>query len=162
MNGPEGKLISKAIHALEKDSGLTLQDHYLVLAGVLGWFLISPVEKRKKGNNIAVRGFDYRNPGSFYIDRNNFPDTAPLIRLIKFIAQDINCLQKHFVKERRDKVSGFYRNFRDFFDQPIFKIDDNRFCILDLKFLIEGLCSGFPWHIEDMASLQDVHRRFVT
>lgn len=160
MNGPEGELLSKAIHVLEKDSGLTLRDHYLVLAGVLVWFLISPVEKRKKKNEeISILGFDYRTLDSFYINNNNFPNTDRLIRLIKFIAQDINCLQNHFVKERRDKVSGFYRNFRDFFDRPIFKIDDNRFCIFDLKFLIEGLCSGFQWRIEDMVSLQDVRQK---
>lgn len=160
MNVPEGEFISKGIHALEKDSGLTLRDHYLVLAGVLGWFLISPIEKRKrKKEETSILGFDYRNLGSFYINRNNFPNTDRLIRLIKFIAQDINCLQKHFVKDRQDKVSGFYRNFRDFFDWPIFKIDDNRFCILDLKFLIEGLCSGFLWRIEDVASLRDVHQK---
>ncbi|MEW5948846.1 MAG: hypothetical protein AB1711_05475 [Thermodesulfobacteriota bacterium] len=160
MNGPEGKLISEGIRVLEKNSGLTLREHYSVLASVLSWFLLLPVEERKnKNENISARGFDYRNHASFYIDRNNFPDTDRLIRLINFIAQDINCFQKHFVKERRDKVSGFYRNFREFFDRPIFKIDDNRFCILDLKFLIEGLCSGFLWRIEDMASLQDVHQK---
>lgn len=48
MGGPERKLISIGINALEKNSGLTLQDHYLVLSSVLSWFLILPVEKRKR------------------------------------------------------------------------------------------------------------------
>ena len=148
--------ISTCIHILEEDSGLTLRKHYSVLAGVLSWFLLLPVEKRKKKNeNISNLGFDHRNPTSFYIDCNKFPDTNNLIRLIQFVAQDMDCLQKHFVKERRDKVSGFFENFREFFDRPIFKIDDNRFCILDLKFLMEGLCSGFLWRIKDNASVQN-------
>ncbi|EKD63827.1 MAG: hypothetical protein ACD_51C00187G0002 [uncultured bacterium] len=156
MGKPGSESISMCIRILEEDSGLTLQKHYSVLAGVLSWFLLLSVEKRKKKNeNITVQGFDYRNPSSFYIDRNNFPATDNLIRLIQFVAQDMDCLRKHFVKERRDKVSGFYKNFREFFDRPIFKIDDNRFCILDLKFLMEGLCSGFLWRIKDNASVQN-------
>jgi len=63
-------------------------------------------------------------------------------------------MQKHFTKNRRDAVVGFYKNFQDFFDRPIFKSDDNNFCVLDLKFFVEGLCSGFLWRIADMASLQ--------
>lgn len=156
MNESEGELISRGIRILEEDSGLTLQEHYSVLAGVLSWFLLLPIEKRKKKNeNISVQGFDYRNPASFYIDRNNFPDTDRLIRLIKFIAKDINCFHEHFDRNRRDEVTGFYKNFRDFFDRPVFKIDDDRFCIIDLKFLVEGLCSGFLWRIQDNASLKN-------
>jgi hypothetical protein len=155
MDKTEGELISKTISALEEDSGLTLRKHYSVIAGVLSWFLLLPVEK-KKNEHISNLGFDHRNPASFYIARNKFPDTDNLIRLIQFVAQDIYCLQKHFVKERRDKVSGYYNHFRDFFDRPIFKIDDNRFCILDLKFLLEGLCSGLLWRIKDNASIQQI------
>ena len=160
MGGSERKLISIGINALEKNSGLTLQDHYLVLSIVLSWFLISPVEKRKRKNEeAAILGFDYRNLGSFYINKNNFPNTDRLIRLIKFLAKDINCLQKHFIEERKDEVIGFFRYFRDFFDRSVFKIDDDRFCILDLKFLMEGLCSGFLWRIKDNASLQNDHQQ---
>jgi hypothetical protein len=160
MGDSERKLISIGINALEKNSGLTLQDHYLVLSSVLSWFLISPVEKRKgKNEEAAILGFDYRNLGSFYINKNNFPNTDRLIRLIKFLAKDINCLQTHFIEERKDEVIGFFRYFRDFFDRSVFKIDDDRCCILDLKFLMEGLCSGFLWRIKDNASLQNDHQQ---
>jgi len=156
MGNSEGECISKAIYALEIDSGLTLRQHYSVLAGVLSWFLLLPVEKRKNNNKkISKLGFDHRNPASFYIARNKFPDTDGLIRLIQFFAQDIHCLQKYFAKERRDTVSGYYSHFREPFDRPIFKIDDNRFCILDLKFLMEGLCSGLLWRIKDNAAGQN-------
>jgi hypothetical protein len=156
MEKSKAELIKKGIDVLEKDSGLTLQEHYLVLAGVLGWFLILPVEKQKRQNEeISILGFDYRNIGSFYIRKNNFPDTDRFICLIKSLAQDKNCIQKHFTRNRRDEVTGFYRHFSDFFDRPVFKIDDDSFCILDLKFLIEGLCSGLLWRINDIASSND-------
>ncbi|HLA26878.1 MAG TPA: hypothetical protein VJZ49_03170 [Syntrophales bacterium] len=159
MGTHKAKIISKGIHALENDSGLTLQEHYLVLAGILDWFLILPAKRRERQSEATSSlGFDHRNINSFYIRKNNFPDTDRLIYLIKFIARDINCLREHFARDRRDEVSGSYRNLRDFFDQPIFKIDDDNFCILDLKFLIEGLCSGFLWRIKDKASLQNIHQ----
>jgi len=156
MDNPEKESITECIRNLEGDSGLTLQKHYSVLAGVLSWFLLLPVEKRKKENqNIQNWGFNHRNPASFYINQNNFPDTDRLLHLIKFIAKDINCFHKNFDRNRRDEVTGFYKNFRDFFDHPVFKIDDNRFCIIDLKFLMEGFCSGFLWRIKDNASAQN-------
>lgn len=159
METHKAKLIKKGIDVLEKDSGLTLREHYSVLAGMLGWFLIFPVERRKRQNEeTSILGFDYRNIDSFYIRKNNFGETDQLIRLIAFLARDKNCMQKHFARNRQDDVSGFYSHFRNFFDRPVFKIDDDSFCILDLKFLIEGLCSGFLWRIEDKASLQDRHQ----
>jgi hypothetical protein len=159
MKRHEAELIKKGIDVLEKDSGLTLREHYSVLAGVLAWFLILPIEKRKRQNEeTSILGFDYRNIGSFYIRKNNFPDTDRFLCLIKSLAQDKNGIQKHFARNRRDEVSGFYRHFRDFFDRAIFKIDDDSFCILDLKFLIEGLCSGFLWHIKNKSSLQYIQQ----
>ena len=158
MNGHETEVISKGIHVLEKDSGLTLREHYSVLASVLSWFLILPDKKRNKDSDKIPLGFNCRNINSFYIRKNNFSDTDRFIRLITYLAQDINCMQKHFASNRRDEASGFYRDFQDFFDRPIFKIDDDSFCILDLKFFIEGLCSGFLWRIKDKVSLQNIHQ----
>ena len=158
MEPHEREVIYKGINVLEKDSGLTLRDHYSVIAIILSWFLILPVKKREKNNNKIPSGFNYDKVDSFYIRKNNFPDTDRLIRLIKFLAQDMNCMQKHFASNRRDRVNGFYRNCQNFFDRPVFKIDDHNFCILDLKFLIESLCSGFLWRIEDKASLQNIHQ----
>jgi hypothetical protein len=160
MTGREAGLISEAIFVLEKDSGLPLQAHYEVLAGVLGWFLILPVKKqeRESGESSSL-GFDYSNINSFYIRKINFPDDDRLICLIQYLAQDKNGMQEQFAKNRRDEVNGFYGNFQDFFDWPIFKIDHDNFCILDLKFLIEGLCSGFLWRIKDKASLQNIHQK---
>lgn len=159
MTEHEAELISEGIRVLEKDSGLSLREHYLVLAGVLGWFLILPVKKRERqSEGTSSLGFDYRNINSFYIRKINFPDTDRLMCLIEYLAKDKNCLQEQFAKNRRDEVYGFYRNFQDFFDRPIFKIDHDNFCILDLKFLIEGLCSGFLWRIKDKASLQNIHQ----
>jgi len=154
MRGNEARTISNGVKILEEDSGLTLQDHYSVLAMALNWFLILPVENRKE-QEISALGFDYRNIGSFYIKKNNFPETDKLICLIESVAKDKNSIQQHFAKNRRDGVSGFFQHFRDFFDHPVFKIDDDSFCILDLKFLIEGLCSGLLWRIRDNASLKN-------
>jgi hypothetical protein len=151
-----GEILSKGINVLEKKSGLTLREHYSVLADVLNWFLILPLKKMEKQNiENAVLGFDYRNIDSFYIRKKNFPDPNRFIQLITLLAQDKNDLQKYFVKNRRDEVKGFYKYFRDFFDRPVFKIDDSTFCILDLKFLIENLCSGLLWRINNIISWKD-------
>lgn len=40
--------------------------------------------------------------------------------------------------------------FQSIFDYPIFK-NDIEFCIIDFKFLIEGICSGLIWKIESIS-----------
>jgi hypothetical protein len=157
MEPNKAEIIYKGIQALENDSGLKLRGHYQVLAYLLGWFLMLPVHRRGEQNERnSSLGFDYRNVNSFYIRRNNFPATDQLLRLIAYIGRDKDYMHKHFARHRRDVVSGFYKNFQDFFDQPIFKINHDDFCIIDLKFFIESMCSGFLWHIKEKSAIKNI------
>jgi len=152
-------VISQGINNLEEDSDLTLREQYSVLASTLNWFLLLPMRRQEMQNKeTTALGFDYRNIGSFYIRKNNFGEPDQFVRLINFLAADKHRLQKLFDKNRRDEAIGFYRHFRDFFDQPVFKIDNDNFCIFDLKFLLEGLCSGFLWRIKDRSSLHNIYQ----
>jgi hypothetical protein len=94
MDAYKAEIINKGINALENDSGLILEEHYLVLAGILGWFLILPVKRQEKQNeDISALGFDYKNINSFYIRKKNFPDTNRLICLIEYLTRDIKYIQ---------------------------------------------------------------------
>jgi hypothetical protein len=148
--------ICEALRIFEDDTGLSLREHYFVVTGILGWFLMIPVERRKRQDEqFSTLGFDYHNIGSFYVRRENFGDKDRFIHFIEHLAADKAGVQAQFGKKRKDEATGIYRHFQAFFDHPVFKIDNDSFCILDLKFLLEGLCSGLLWRLKDKLPSKD-------
>jgi len=52
---------------------------------------------------------------------------------------------------RREAIPGFYAFFQNIFDHPVYKINQETFCIMDLKFLFDGICSGLLWHLRRLS-----------
>jgi hypothetical protein len=158
-------LIGNCIRAIENFKGISLKEYFYVINTLFNWFVHIPFRRKENPDfqKIKELGFKKENPLSFYISKKEFLEDNSLIRLIDDLSLDINDFKKLFDNSRRkDKTDAFYRNFQDIFDHPIFKVDHDTFCILDLKFLFEGICSGFLWHLtkKSSAGLQDFKAQY--
>jgi len=142
--------IQSGIQAIEKKSGISLKDYFRVVSLIYFWFLKIPDLKKVNSNkDLKKMGFDCKSRDTFYIRKNNFGNDHELLKLVNHLAIDLKQFRKEFKtdKNRKSTIKGFYENFQTLFDYPIFKIDKDNHCIIDLKFLLDGLCSGFMWHI---------------
>ena len=144
------------IKILEEKTQISLKDYFDVLEKVLEWFLGIPYARRYSNNKeFEALGFQYRALNTFYINKDNFKEDESFIKIIDHLSIDIKQMKQKFLNiERRDKIEGFYEYFQNFFDKPIFKIDEDDYCIIDLKFLFEGICSGFIWHLKDISQYE--------
>jgi hypothetical protein len=154
------------IKEIEKKANLSLREYFQVVVMIYYWFLKIPNLRRKnegheKFDNL---GFNYQNINSFYIKKASFGENHNLIKLVSHLALGDEKFKESFESNhgRKDKIEGFYKNFQTFFDHPIFKINSDNFCLIDLKFLIEGLCSGFVWRINAFSGseLQSIKEQY--
>jgi len=152
-NGKVAK-VKEGVDLITKGFNLSLKDYFHVLTGIFTWFLIAPNAKRKNPENDDLKkiGFEPKNINSFYIKKQNFGEDSDLFKLIKNLASNLNDFKQKLQVARKDSIEGFYKDFQTFFDFPVFKIDDDNYCIIDLKFLFEGLCAGFMWRINKISS----------
>jgi hypothetical protein len=139
----EKKVLNDGIKCLEKNLRLTVKEYFLVLIKVFIWFLLPCL-------NSNLKGFEIGNSNTFYIKTENFPNSQ-LIDLIKNISLDLMGMKSKLPKDN-DKL--FEEAFTLFFDYPIFKVNENLFCIIDLRSLMERSCTGFIWTIR--ASNNDI------
>jgi len=148
--------IEATIKLIENKTKISLQDYFYVLRQMLMWFLEIPIKKQlAKDRGLDSVGFNYKNLNTFYINKINFKTDPRFINLIENLSLDLKEFKGKFSQSnQRYKVKGFYEHFQNFFDYPVFKINNNDFCIIDLKFLIEGICSGFLWHIKNISPNQ--------
>jgi len=156
--------IQEGINIITEEYGLSLKEYFHVLSGIFTWFLIAPNTKLKDptNNDLKKIGFDPKNTETYYIRRQNFGDDSDLFRLIKKLSLNLNDFKIKLQKKRNDRIDGFYEDFQCFFDFPIFEIDSNNYCIIDLKFLFEGLCAGFLWRINEISpsNLQEIKEQY--
>jgi hypothetical protein len=144
-------LISQAIKCLETKMALSLEDYFYVIVKLFNWFIYSPLKTINKNN-----AFDINNINTFYIDIRKFPTDKKFTNFLKSFALDMKDIKNFLIKENQEdqqksrEYSDVYQNSVKFFHKPIFKIDNNNCCILDLKFLIEGICSGLIWQLHEM------------
>lgn len=131
------------IGLIKEKYSIELKDYINTFKDLFIWFLGAKV----CGLNSSQ--FDMRNIKTFYINGNIFKDTK-VIQTVEALSKDINGFYEEFNSERRDEIDNdvFYY-FQRIFDYPIFK-SGNEFCIIDLKFLIEGICSGLLWKIDSI------------
>ncbi len=148
-------LIKDGLKKITESYSLSLNEYFYGLVGVFGWFLQTPVLKNADSTSKEAQklGFNHKNLESFYIRRRNFGEANSTFTLVERLAKDLNGLKENLHMQRKDPLEGFYKFFRTFFDCPIYKIDANNYCIIDLKFLLEGICSGFLWKIKEISSL---------
>jgi hypothetical protein len=79
------------------------------------------------------------------------------MKIIDALSKDIEALRTAALDEEakeRDVIRGFNKHVRIFFDYPVFKITDGRYCITDLKFLLENVCGGLLWRLRTDENLQ--------
>lgn len=143
--------INEGLTAIESKIGISLKDYFSVITQMLIWFLGISISKEDKESKTL--GFNYKNRNSFYINRSNFEKDPNFLKLIEHLSQDIDGLKKNINLERKDVIEGFFKHFQIFFDYPVLKIDKDNFCIIDLKFLLEGICSGLFWHISKVSDI---------
>jgi len=146
--------VKEGVELIAKEFNLSLKDYFHVLAGIFTWFLIAPNAKRKNPENEDLKkiGFEPKNIESYYIKKQNFGEDSDLFKLVKQLSHSLNDFKQKLQRTRKDSIEGFYKDFQTFFDFPVFKIDDDNYCIIDLKFLFEGLCAGFMWRINEISS----------
>lgn len=162
-NGYVGK-VKGGIELIAREFNLSLKDYFHVLTEIFIWFLLVPNAKRKKPENSDLKkiGFEPSNIGSYYIRKQNFGENSNLFKFIKQLSHSLNDFKQKIQKDRRDSIKGFYKDFQTFFDFPVFNIDDDNYCIIDLKFLFEGLCAGFIWRINEISpqSIQGIREQY--
>ncbi len=162
-NGKVAK-VKEGVELITTKFNLSLEDYFHVLTGIFTWFLIAPNAKRKNPENEDLKkiGFEPKNINSFYIRKQNFGEDSDLFKLVKNLAYSLNDFKQKLQVTRKDTIEGFYKDFQTFFDFPVFKIDDDNYCIIDLKFLFEGLCAGFMWRINEISpqNLQAIKEQY--
>lgn len=154
------QMMQNAISAFEKKVGVSLQDYIHVISSLFGWFLDLPIRQQKNlpAPGEARFGFDFQNINSFYIDSEKFKDDPSFIKSIDILSKDITAFQARAEEERnreRDPVRGCNELVRVFFDNPVFRISDGFYCILDLKFVLESVCGGLLWRLRTQEKIQD-------
>lgn len=152
-------LMEAGIQSFEQKSGVSLSEYMKVLTGLYAWFFEIPIQNEQNATTDTQPklGFDFQNVSSFYIDSRLFSGDPSFIKTIETISKDIEALKKLVADplNTRDPIHGYNKNIRLFFDNPVFKISEGYYCVIDLKFVIENVCGGMLWRLRNDASLQD-------
>lgn len=157
------QIMGDAITAFEGDVGVSLGDYLHVVTGLYGWFLDWPLKRDKdieEGKEVSEQkfGFDFKNVDSFYINTQAFTKDPTFIRIIDALSRNIQDLRTAVEAEKnreRDVIKGYNKYVRVFFDNPVFKISDDRYCIIDLKFVLENACGGLLWRLRSQEDIQN-------
>ncbi|HEV7702199.1 MAG TPA: hypothetical protein VGO63_02020 [Candidatus Paceibacterota bacterium] len=154
------KTMENGINSFEQKTGVSLLAYMKVLNSLYLWFFETPLnyEKTPPLPGQPKLGFDFMNINSFYINTNLFKEDPSFIKTVDILSRDIGTLKlasEEESKRSRDPITGYNKNVRIFFDNPILKISDGYYCVIDLKFLIENVCGGLLWRVKSEGNLQD-------
>ncbi len=160
LKDTDRRMMQVAIRVFEETTGISLGQYMDVISGLFCWFLEWPLKREKKpsASTDPKFGFDFMNIGSFYINSKSFEKDSSFIKTIDILSKDIVALKTAYRREQereRDGISGYNKHVRIFFDNPIFKISDGYYCIIDLKFLLENVCGGLLWRLRTQENLQN-------
>jgi len=154
------RVMQTAIQAFEQSVGVSLHEYLHVITGLYCWFLDWPVNREK--NNFEQKkpkyGFDFKDIRTFYINTEAFKEDPAFLKTIEALSKDINALKIAAATEtqkERDSITGYNQLVRVFFDNPIFKISKENYCIIDLKFALENACGGLLWKLRTNERIQD-------
>jgi hypothetical protein len=136
-------VLLSGINLIEKKYNIKFDDYIDTIKELFIWFL----GIKETGLNSAR--FDMKNKETFYINKERFKGTQ-VIPTLEALSRDIRGFCEEFNIKRKDEIDNdVFCYFQSIFDYPIFK-NDIEFCIIDFKFLIEGICSGLIWKIESI------------
>lgn len=137
-------ILQAGIKLIEEKYSIKLDDYIDTIKGLFIWFLAV------KQIGLASPHFDMNKIRTFYIDKDKFKGTA-VIPTVAALSKDIDGFYEEFKKERRDKIDNdLFCYMQAIFDYPVFKSSDTEYCIIDFKFLVEGICSGLVWKIDSI------------
>ncbi len=137
-------ILQAGIKLIEEKYSIKFDDYIDTIKGLFIWFLAV------KETGLGSPHFDMNNIRTFYIDENKFKGTA-VIPTVAALSKDIDGFYEEFKKKRRDKIDNdLFCYMQAIFDYPIFKSSDTEYCIIDFKFLVEGICSGLVWKIDSI------------
>lgn len=156
----ERKMMQQAVSIFENSVGVSLPDYMHAITALFGWFLDWPLRQRKNPPTPGQPkfGFDFKNIDSFYISSKAFEKDPAFVKTIKALAKDITMLKTSAIEEQgreRDRIQGPNQLIRIFFENPVFKISENDYCIIDLKFILENVCGGLLWRLRTQENIQD-------
>ncbi len=152
LEGIEKDNMEECIKAFEEKSGVSLQEYMKVLNKLFTWFCEMPYQniKNPPASGQPKFGFDFMNIYSFYIDSKKFVGDPSFIKIIDNLSSDLDTLREAVEKESerdRDLITGYNKNIRVFFNNPIFKISDDYYCVVDMKFLLDNACGGLLFRV---------------
>ena len=153
--------MQNAIKTFETEVGVPLKNYFHVIDKLFSWFLEWPCNREalsQQTSQVQIYGFDIENIHSYYINSKVFAKDQSFVNTIEMLSKDIVSLKSACIDEsnkQRDIISGYNKYIRVFFDNPVFKISEDYYCILDLKFLLENVCGGLLWRLKGQANLQD-------
>ncbi|MFA5742745.1 MAG: hypothetical protein WCX77_04020 [Candidatus Paceibacterota bacterium] len=148
----ERKNLEECIYIFKEKTGVSIQDYIRTLDKLFVWFLEMPYQNTQKPVPVGQQkyGFDFLDIRTFYIDAQNFKGDPSFIKIIDSLARDFDAFKKSVAVEKSRTVgpiTGYNRNVRVFFENPIFKISEGYYCIIDLKFLIDNVCGGLLFRV---------------
>lgn len=148
--------IEKGLELLEQDINVTIQEYFKVVAAFYNWFLEMPYRKEK--NEIQDGGFDPDRIDTFYLQKENFSTIWPTLdKLSKSLSSMKEFMQQ---QEQYKSFDPVFKNLMKLFHYPVFKTDENVCCIIDLKFLIEGVCGGLFWRLDHFLKNNNLRKDF--
>ncbi len=150
LNIKKYKNIIKYLNIFLEKYNCSLEDYFKNIKKIIFWFLRYPLERAKNKNLPDIYGFNEKNLSQFYIKKENFSGDLKFINFFEKIAINQNKFLLETKEEKPDKIIGFYKNFRIFFDYPVFKFKKGIFCILDLRFLMDGMSNSFYWRLNSL------------
>ncbi|MDP3936204.1 MAG: hypothetical protein Q8Q56_04390 [Alphaproteobacteria bacterium] len=148
-------LITKGLKLIEDDMNVNLEEYFEVVEAFLNWFLLDPYLRKSEPNYVRNGGFNPSNINTFYINKENFSQDGKILRLIDKLSLSLADM-KTFIQEaceeekNRREFDPFFQRMMKLFHRPIFKVDENTYCIIDFKFFLEGLCSGLIWRLQPL------------
>jgi hypothetical protein len=160
LREPDRRMMENAIRAFKERVGVSVEEYLHVVSGLFGWFLDWPARQRENPPSLQEPkfGFDFRRIDTFYISSKVFERDPSFLKIMGALSKDIAALKtaaENEQKRERDSINGHNKFIRVFFDNPIFKISDDLYCILDLKFLLENVCGGLLWRLRTLENIQD-------
>ena len=137
-------LLLSGIELIEQKYNIKFNNYIDAIKGLFIWFLGA------KETGLNSPQFDMKNTRSFYIGKAQFEGTK-VVPTMDALSKDISGFYEEFNRQRKDEIDNdVYCYLQSIFDYPIFKSSDTEFCIIDFKFLIEGICSGLLWKIDSI------------
>ncbi len=148
------------LQEFETRVGVPLSEYFSVLFGLFNWYLRVPNQKRnnaKASSSLKGYGFDPKYSSTYYIERQQFSDRKDILRVIDSLSKDLEQFRGEFLKQKQSGkliANSYYEYLPVIFNNPVFKVNDDNYTILDLKFLLESICGGLFWRLEE-APLKD-------